>query len=63
MEQIICWLKGIWWSAEGWPFGFKVSGHVFKTLEEHENCKVFISECEDCGKIDISWTSKENKYR
>ena len=39
--------------------GYPLSGHNWVDIEEHENCKVTVSECEICGKIDISWTKKQ----
>lgn len=54
-----CWLKGIYLSlATGWPFNFRVSGCDYVDIEEHENCKVSISKCECCGKVDISWSRR-----
>ena len=36
----------------------KVSGHTWKDVEEHKNCSVTISKCEDCEKVDISWSKR-----
>jgi len=64
MKKIICRIKGIWRSVPHWLSGnYPISGHIFIDTEEHENCKVTISECKTCGKIDISWSTKDNKYR
>lgn len=52
MKIIICWIKEAWRTLTTQePF----SGHDFVVTELHENCQVEISECEHCGKIDISW--------
>lgn len=49
---IFCWLKEIFRTIINF---IPISGHDFVDIEEHENCKVIISKCEYCGKIDISW--------
>lgn len=64
MNKIDCYLKGIWRSLPQWLSGnYPISGHTFVDTEEHYNCKVIISECEDCGKIHISWTNGSGIYR
>lgn len=64
MKNVICYLKGIWRSLPQWLSSeYPISGHLFKDIEEHENCRVVISECETCDKVDISWSTKDNKYR
>lgn len=52
MKKIICWLKEIYNTLET---GAYVGGCDFIEKEVHENCRVYISECKVCGKIDISW--------
>ena len=37
-----------------------VGGCTYVAKEVHDNVSVCISECENCGKLDISW-SKSNK--
>ena len=32
------------------------SGHVFVEEEKHKNVTVTIGKCEECGKVDISWS-------
>jgi len=57
-----CWLKGIWHSLFTLlTSGDSVSGHNWIDIEEHQNCRVVISQCEICGKIDISWSKKDFK--
>lgn len=57
MKKLDCWLKGILRSLPQWLNGnYPISGHLFLDKEEHSNCKVVVSECEHCGKVDISWS-------
>lgn len=64
MNTIICYIKGIFRSIPQWIDGsYPISGHLFVDKEEHYNCKVIISECEYCGKIDIAWSEGSNNFR
>jgi len=64
MKNLICFIKGIWESLPQWlSGGYPISGHLFVDKEEHENCKVIISECENCGEIHISWRGGNDIYR
>ncbi len=57
--KMICIIKEIYRSFISIFYtGMIMSGHDFVDIEEHENCKVVISRCEVCGKIDISWSKK-----
>ena len=61
---IFCWLKGLWRSSSSlFMTGFLFSGHDYEVIEEHKNCIVTVSKCEQCGKVDISWQkmSHENE--
>jgi hypothetical protein len=59
MKRILCYIKTIISSIQGgFPFNYPVSGHTFVDEEEYQNCKVTISRCENCGKVDISWSKK-----
>jgi hypothetical protein len=54
--RIICWLKGIWRSLPNIMQGdYPIDGCDYVEKEKHENCTVEISECEHCGKVDITW--------
>ena len=54
--NIICFVKSIYRSIPNLFSGLSpFSGHDYIDIEEHENVKVTISECQCCGKIDISW--------
>ena len=56
MNKLECLIKG--WIATirgGWPFNFPVSGHEWVDTEEHHNVTVTVSECELCGKVDLTW--------
>lgn len=35
--------------------GTPISGHIFCDTEEHDNCHVTVSVCENCGKVEIGW--------
>jgi len=57
MNIIICWLKEIWRSIPQWIDGsYGISGHLYVDKEYHTGCNVTISECEECGKISITWS-------
>lgn len=58
-HTLICWLKTIWrtLSTGGWQGGFVFDAHEWVDQEEYENCKVTVSKCEVCGKVEISWES------
>jgi hypothetical protein len=35
--------------------GFTISGHLYEDIEEHDNCHVTVSKCENCGHITVGW--------
>lgn len=49
-KEIECAMRE-WRTEDGTP----VLGHVFVDIEEHDNCHVTVSKCENCGRIDIGW--------
>jgi len=54
--KIICWLKGL---LRSFPFdGYQVSGHSHVEKEVHKNVTVFVTECETCGKTEITWSKR-----
>ena len=57
-NRIDCWFKTIWRTAALFlktGKAYVVEGHVYVETEVHENVTVYISECKDCGKVEISW--------
>lgn len=51
-----CWLKGIWDSILTLiGTGYPMSGHDWVEKEIHQNTTVVITQCEKCGKEEISW--------
>ena len=64
MIKILCFIRGVWTSLPQYISGnYPISGHMFMDIEEHDNCKVVVSKCENCGKLDISWSNGVDKYR
>lgn len=55
MKIIICWVKTFLRSLKVLP-AHTICGHDWVDFEEHKNCKVIVSKCEVCGKIDIYWS-------
>ncbi len=57
--KIICFLKGIW-RAMVYPgtlwHGYNFSGHDEVEVERHDNVAVFITKCEICGKVEVTWS-------
>ena len=39
--------------------GYEYDGHVYEDVEVVDNCRVTVSRCINCGKIDISWERSE----
>lgn len=35
--------------------GTPILGHIFRDVEEHDNCHVTVSRCENCGHVSIGW--------
>lgn len=57
--KIFCWIKGIISSLKRPGFyqdGIPISGHSWVDKEIHHNKTVEISECEDCGEVEIIWS-------
>lgn len=56
MMTLICWLKGLWRSVPTIiNSGFPTSGHNYVEDEVHDNVKVTLSYCEECGARDFAW--------
>ena len=58
MLKLDCFLKGIWRSLKAtFRSGniCNIDGCDYVETETHENVTVIISECEHCGKVDVSW--------
>ena len=50
MYQMICFLRGLWWS---WKTAAPVSGHDF--VEVESSPKRHVLRCETCGHESIGW--------
>jgi len=56
--KILCWLRTIWDTLKRpafWSDGVYIDGHEWVDIEVHENRKVTISKCEECGEEIINW--------
>ena len=56
-SKIDCFFVGLWETLRHWFRRNKetVSGHTFVDAQVYRNCAVIVTNCEDCGKIDITW--------
>jgi hypothetical protein len=57
--KLICWIQGLFRSLFRVGFyqdGIPIDGCTYVEQETHYNKTVYISKCEKCGKVDISWS-------
>ena len=52
VPSVLCWLRTVWYRVR---YVRPISGHSYAEIETHEDCRVSVLECEECGHVSISW--------